>query len=207
MRRRQHAVRRWLVLGLLVLIPGLSACGADQGAQPAPTSATSAGASPSVTGPAPLPATELVSAVSVEIPSIEVRSDPLEQLSLLPDGSLAAPVDYARAGWFAGGPVPGQTGPAAIAGHIDSAADGPAIFFRLRELVPGAEVTVGLSDGSAVTFRVDRVISVPKDSFPTDEVYGPTPDSQLRLITCGGPFNAVAGSYLDNTIVFATAIP
>ena len=65
----------------------------------------------------------------------------------------------------------------------------------------------GLSDGSAVTFRVDRVISAPKDAFPTDEVYGPTPDSQLRLITCGGSFNPVAGSYLDNTIVFATAIP
>jgi hypothetical protein len=199
-------VSRSLVVGRLALLGILSACGTDQAAEPAVSPAATTSQAPSASGPAPLPVTEVVSAVSVEMPSIGVRSDPLEQLGLLPDGNLAAPVDYARAGWFVDGPVPGQTGPAVIAGHIDSAADGPAIFFRLRELQPGDEVAVGLSDGSTVTFRVDRVISAPKDAFPTDEVYGPTPDAQLRLITCGGSFNPVAGSYLDNTIVFATAV-
>jgi hypothetical protein len=34
-------------------------------------------------------------------------------------------------------------------------------------------------------------------------VYGPTSGAQLRLITCGGPFDAATGSYLDNIVAFA----
>ena len=40
--------------------------------------------------------------------------------------------------------------------------------------------------------------------FPTAEVYGPTPDAQLRLITCDGPYDRAAGRYLHNLVVFAT---
>jgi hypothetical protein len=42
-----------------------------------------------------------------------------------------------------------------------------------------------------------------KNAFPTDAVYGPTPDATLRLITCGGSYDASAGHYRDNTIAFA----
>jgi hypothetical protein len=44
----------------------------------------------------------------------------------------------------------------------------------------------------------------PKDDFPTIDVYGNTDDAQLRLITCGGDFDAGARSYEDNVVVFAT---
>jgi LPXTG-site transpeptidase (sortase) family protein len=141
----------------------------------------------------------------VTVPAIGVDATGLEALGLLPDGSLAAPVDFDRAGWFADGTVPGERGPAVVAGHVDSV-DGPAVFYRLRELAPGDEVVVELSDGTAPTFRVDRVESAPKDDFPTAEVYGPTPDAQLRLITCGGEFDRSVRSYEDNTIVFASRV-
>lgn len=203
-------VRIVLVALTFVVALLLGACGGatDESAQRTDSIATSQDSTttPEITGPAPLPEVAAVQAVGVQIPSIGVDAAPLESLGLLADGSLSPPVDFARAGWFVDGPVPGQVGPSVIAGHIDSAAAGPAVFFRLHELQPGAEVVVALSDGSSATFRVDRVLSAPKDSFPTAEVYGPTPDAQLRLITCGGSFNPVAGSYLDNTIVFATAV-
>jgi hypothetical protein len=35
-------------------------------------------------------------------------------------------------------------------------------------------------------------------------VYGNTSNAQVRLITCGGAFDASARSYLDNIIVYAT---
>jgi hypothetical protein len=35
-------------------------------------------------------------------------------------------------------------------------------------------------------------------------VYADTPDSQLRLITCGGEFDRKGRRYLDNIVVFAT---
>ena len=46
----------------------------------------------------------------------------------------------------------------------------------------------------------------PKDAFPTDRVYGPTAGPELRLITCGGSFDRSAGSYRDNTVVFAREV-
>jgi hypothetical protein len=43
-----------------------------------------------------------------------------------------------------------------------------------------------------------------KDHFPTQAVYGPTPDAELRLVTCGGTFDRATGHYLSNTVVYAT---
>ena len=78
-------------------------------------------------------------------------------------------------------------GPAVILGHVDSTA-GPAVFFRLRELRPRDIVRVGLADGRILVFRVQRVRRYPKDEFPTEAVYFPTLNRELRLITCGGSF-------------------
>ena len=43
----------------------------------------------------------------------------------------------------------------------------------------------------------------PKDHFPTKRVFGRTRRPTLRLITCGGTFNANTGHYLYNTVVYA----
>lgn len=37
-------------------------------------------------------------------------------------------------------------------------------------------------------------------------VYGPTPDAELRLITCGGAFDSATGHYLSNIVVYATEL-
>jgi hypothetical protein len=34
-------------------------------------------------------------------------------------------------------------------------------------------------------------------------VYGPVPDAELRLITCGGTFDYARRSYLSNVVVYA----
>ncbi|MCM2424700.1 class F sortase [Streptomyces sp. RKAG337] len=136
---------------------------------------------------------------SLSIPAIQVRTA-LETLGLSPTGALQVPVRPERAGWFDGGPVPGQVGPAVVVGHVDSV-DGPAVFARLSSLRPGDVITVGLGDGGSVRFRVTAVRRFAKDRFPTAEVYGPQPDAQLRLITCGGAFDG--HHYPDDIVVFA----
>jgi hypothetical protein len=127
---------------------------------------------------------------------------PLEALHVV-KSVLQPPKRFDRAGWYAEGTAPGDTGPAVIAGHVDSTA-GPAIFYRLRELVPGDKIEV-LRGGAVVAFTVTRTAWYPKSAFPTDAVYGPTPDRQLRLITCGGVFNHALRSYRDNLVVYAAA--
>jgi LPXTG-site transpeptidase (sortase) family protein len=87
-----------------------------------------------------------------------------------------------------------------IAGHVDSK-DGPGVFYRLKDLAPGDQVDVGRSDGKTARYRITEVFTVEKDKFPTQKVYGQTPGSELRLITCGGTFDEVAGHYLRNVVV------
>jgi hypothetical protein len=88
---------------------------------------------------------------------------------------------------------------------VDSTA-GPAIFFRLRELRPPDIVRVDLADGRILVFRVQRVRRYPKDRFPTEAVYFPTLNRELRLITCGGEFDYASRNYLDNIVVYATLV-
>jgi len=138
----------------------------------------------------------------LRIPVIGVDAR-LETLHLTTGGVLDTPNDYNRAGWYADGTAPGDVGPAVIAGHVDSLR-GPAVFFRLAQLRPGDEVLVGRGSGW-VTFRVVTVGRYAKKRFPTAEVYGSTPDPQLRLITCGGRFDTVRRSYDDNIVAYAVA--
>ncbi|MBU2662292.1 class F sortase [Actinoplanes bogorensis] len=128
---------------------------------------------------------------------------PLESLTIGPDGALRPPAQFADAGWYADGTAPGDTGPAVIAGHVDSRS-GPAVFYRLRELATGDRIDV-VRGGATVPFTVTAIRWYPKSEFPTEEVYGPTPDRQLRLITCGGVFDRSLRSYRDNLVVYAVA--
>jgi hypothetical protein len=140
--------------------------------------------------------------VAVRIPSLGISS-PLESLSVGPSGALGAPVDYDQAGWYADGPVPGEIGPAIIAGHVDSET-GPAVFFRLAELGVGDEVIVDTDIGRALTFTVTARTQSAKAAFPTADVYSNVPRPELRLITCAGVFDRSAGHYTDNLVVFAS---
>jgi hypothetical protein len=143
--------------------------------------------------------------VGVEIPRIGVVSS-LDRLGRAPDGTVQEPSRWAVAGWYAPGTRPGDPGSAVILGHVDSKR-GPAVFFRLRELRRGDAVTIRRADGSLVRFVIQRTEQYPKDRFPTDDVYYPTLTPALRLVTCGGEFDATIGRYRSNLIVFATMAP
>lgn len=141
--------------------------------------------------------------VRVRIPSIDVDVA-MKALGLNPDGSLEVP-PYEDAGWYQGRPKPGDMGAAVIAGHVDSTT-GPAAFYRLSSLSPGDIVSVDYDDGTRVDFAVRETSNFPKSAFPTEAVYGPTPGTELRLITCGGSFDRKARSYRENVVVWATAV-
>jgi sortase (surface protein transpeptidase) len=153
-----------------------------------------AAAPPAKSATVPLP-------TALAIPSIGVRTR-LIRLGTTPSGELQVPASTAVAGWYTGSPRPGATGSAVIVGHIDSVT-GPGVFLRLRELRPGDLIYVRRGHASLAVFKVTAVTTVLKSRFPTDAVYGPVPDAQLRLITCGGAFDQADGHYLSNVVVFA----
>jgi sortase (surface protein transpeptidase) len=215
-------VRGWIASAVALTVAGVVALvvavtGQQSPPQPDPAADTAAAATPSTPPPPPAEgppptsaapsttAAPVAAPVSVSVPAIDVTSD-LLTLGLNEDGSAEVPPlgPDDQAGWYDRGPAPGAVGPALILGHVDSAEWGPGIFFDLGALDPGDEVEVTRADGSVAVFAVDRVETHPKDDFPTIAVYGNTDDPQLRLITCGGAFDAGARSYEDNVIVFAT---
>ncbi|GGO06065.1 hypothetical protein GCM10010116_11960 [Microbispora rosea subsp. aerata] len=106
-------------------------------------------------------------------------------------------------GWYRLGPAPGDQGPAVILGHVNTR-KGAAVFSRLRELKRGNKIAVLRADGKMAIFTVDGIEQVSKSAFPTKRVYGNTITSSLRLITCGGVYNAKQHHYTDNIIVYAT---
>jgi sortase (surface protein transpeptidase) len=176
------------------------------GLRPAP--AAQAAAFPAPTAPivAALQAAQPASVappVALSIPEIGVRTR-LVTLGLTARGTVQVPPTTSVAGWYARSPRPGAVGPAIILGHIDST-QGPGVFFRLAGLRPGDPVYVRRSDGSTVEFLVTAVQSYLKAHFPTEAVYGPTPDAELRLITCGGAFDSATSHYLSNIVVYATS--
>ncbi len=142
--------------------------------------------------------------VALTIPALGIRTS-LTDLGLEPDGSLQVPSSTTVAGWYTGSPRPGAVGSSVIAGHVDSYT-GPAVFYRLHSMRPGERVYIRRADGTLAVFSVTRVRAYAKDRFPTAEVYGPEPDAELRLITCGGTFDPGLRSYLSNVVVYARLV-
>ena len=204
---------RW-PLAALALVAGLMAVTVGTvGLAVAVLSPASAAPLPARPAPIPVPSGQTVRPASLataqpparpvwlSVPAIGVRTS-LIKLGVGQNGTLQVPASTAVAGWYTGGPRPGAVGAAVIAGHVDSRT-GPGIFFWLRTLRPGDRVYVGRADAAMAVFTVTSVRMYAKDQFPTTAVYGPVPDAELRLITCGGVFDRSLGSYLSNVVVFA----
>lgn len=182
--------------------PALSAVAASQAQSPATTAPQAQSSATGTPAVAPLPPSR---PVSVNIPSLGVSASTLD-LGLLPDRTLSTPPDGTGIGWYTGSPTPGTRGPSILAAHVTWDRQ-PGVFFRLAELRPGDRVEVERQDGRIAVFAIDRVVSHPKDEFPTAEVYdGTLPYAGLRLITCAGEFDERTKRYHDNVIAYASLV-
>lgn len=235
MSSRTHPSRAVALMGALLLVAGITAIVIAVRAQrsapqppaaaatavsitpsaPRPSTSAPSGAAPGpkTSGPAATPSapTGPVLARSVptrlQIPAIEVDSS-LKDIGLTSTGEIATPplVRDSHAYWLTVSPTPGQLGPATIIGHVDSAAYGPGVFFKLGALRQHDKIYVTRADGIVATFEIERVAEYKKAAFPTQEVYGNIDHAGLRLITCGGTFDSSQRSYESNIVVYATLV-
>src|ERR1041384_6995564 len=106
---------------------------------------------------------------------------------------MQVPDSAAEIGWYTRAPTPGALGPAVLAGHVNWKGR-RGRFYHLGTLKAGARSTVERAERSTAMFTVARVEQHPKDRFPSEAVYGATDHAGLRLITCGGRFDAARGS-------------
>lgn len=169
------------------------------------SSAAPAGTAPNVRSGASVNAVgDVGDPVRVIVPSAGIDG-PVSPAGVMDDDTVAVPPDPLIAGWFTGGPRPGELGPAVIVGHVDSKKSGPGVFYRLREAKVGDTATVITTTGSQ-EFVVVATELVAKDEFPTARVYGQVPIAALRLITCGGSFDRSIGHYRSNVVVYLVKV-
>ncbi len=164
-----------------------------------------------VTGPAPSATASAVRPKTVPAPppwatpnrvTIDrLRADaPVEAVGVRADRSLAVPDEGATLGWWIGSATPGSPrGTVVIAGHVDTAEDGPGALFRLETLPLGAKIEVRAGD-RVVAYRAVARRSYPKQRLPAD-LFATDTAPRLALVTCGGTFSD--GVYSRNVVVYA----
>jgi hypothetical protein len=205
--------KRWLVIaviGALLAVAGVfvitRALTRGSGSLPAAALVIPPNVGTAVPTPSVVPAVAPMAAsapLRIEIPVLHV-SAPVMRLGLNGDGTVQVPplANHNLAGWYDRSVTPGQRGSSVILGHVDSYT-GISVFFYIKNLRPGNEIKIVRADGATATFAVDGVQKVEKSTFPTHAIYGNVSYPSLRLITCGGPFDAGTGQYLDNIVVYS----
>jgi len=130
-------------------------------------------------------------------------------LGVNPDLSVQVPDVHhpEQASWFNLGVRPGEMGSAVLLGHVDGGDGKLGIFHDIHALNLGDLINVGRADGSTAVFKVTRVRTVLKSAFPSQDVYGPKPDAEIQLVTCGGTLDRAAHNYLSSVIVTGVLVP
>ncbi|MFE5716056.1 class F sortase [Streptomyces sp. NPDC056501] len=206
MNRRTRRARTvpLLLVAVLAALTGCSAGTTPPTTPPARVSEATAAPAPTASA---VPARPLARSlpVRVRLPAAGVDTGPVLELGLAADGTVEVPSveDADRIGWYDKGVTPGETGPAVLIGHFDTAR-GPAVLKDVSRVRVGDEIAVTRADGKVAVFRVRELEQVDKKTFPTAKVYGDTTRPELRLITCGGEL--VDGHRPDNIILYADLV-
>jgi sortase (surface protein transpeptidase) len=140
--------------------------------------------------------------VRLQIPVLGV-SAAIVSVGVAADAGLGIPADPSVVGWWAGGGSPGQpSGATVLTGHIDSAVSGPGALFRLQDVRPGAMVIV-TAGGHTYRYVVQAIRAYSKTRLPAATIFDQQVTPRLVIVTCGGPFDADTGHYLDNIVAYA----
>lgn len=149
--------------------------------------------------------------VEVIVGDHHVRA-PVSGHPLNSNGSLFIPPDPRAVSWWSRGAAPGSTqGTIILVGHINYGGVAGA-FSDLADYRVGQTITLVLSDGRKMNYRVAApAIEVKKDKlgprrqelFDQSHSFGQPKSGRLLLLSCGGAFDNRTGHYESNIFVYA----
>lgn len=151
------------------------------------------------TQPGPAPIRLRIDSIGVAAPIVPTGVDS-------GTGLMEVPANVSEVAWYRHGPVPGSSGSAVLAAHVDLANQGPGVFFRLEDVAPGDRVSVQFADGSEQWFRVEGRVVYLKEELPLETVFSREGSPVLTIITCGGGFSESDRSYDSNVVVYAVPV-
>lgn len=139
--------------------------------------------------------------VRLRIPAVGIDAV-VERTGRDSEGKVDVPKISRNVAWFNESALPGQAGKTSvISGHLDDPY-GPAVFYKVRMLVPGDEVEVTYQSGKRFVFVVEAKERYAFDRAPVQKIFGATSRRMLNLITCDGAWNAGQANYNQRLVVY-----
>lgn len=150
------------------------------------------------------PAVPYGAPVEFRIPRLGV-SGKVEKTTVDAKGALTAPKDPKKVGWYRNGTIPGNKGNAVMLGHVDWY-DGPAVFYRLRQVRRGDVIVVTNDRGKKLRFRVTKVKSYADGTAPIGEIAGPADGAHLNVFTCNGTYDRATKKYSGRLVIYTDLV-
>ncbi len=155
---------------------------------------------------APRPIRVSVSRIGIGAPVVVMGLDSRNYPQVPNSGSEVA--------WYTFSPPPGSGSNAVFSGHVDWyywGLPGAGVFYHLRELQIGDEISLKLDDGSQLRYMVTGNVAVAYDDPNVVKVMDPTSRDVITLITCGGTWlrdysTPSGGNYRHRVIVRAERV-
>ncbi len=141
----------------------------------------------------------------INTPKLKVDAA-VEHVAYAPNSrAMDVPKKWENVAWFEPGYVPGTKGNSVIAGHLDSRT-GPAVFADLEKIEVNDIVSVVDTKGKKTDFRVIKKQVYFDADAPLLDIFGPTEEAHLNLITCEGEFNQDTDRYDRKLVVFTEKV-
>ena len=135
-----------------------------------------------------------------------VENAPVQAVATGGDGQLQMPTSPNAVGWWAAGAAPGsEGGTVLLAGHVDTARSGPAVFAGLSEVPVGAKVSVTGGDGHVHRYKIVARRTYPQTALPRDLFQG-AGKPRLVLVTCTGSYDHKAHRYTHNLVLYGVPV-
>lgn len=141
----------------------------------------------------------------IEIPTIGMNA-PMIEVGMDENGAMASPTDPHTVGWYALGTKLGWQGNAVLAAHYDDIHGNPGVFYNLKNIPVGADITITDEIGRVLTYRVERSESRPIGEWVLADIFGASDQRRLNLITCAGWWQPGIHNYSHRHIVFTRLV-
>ncbi len=136
------------------------------------------------------------------VPSLNIDAA-VQNVGIAPEGRMANPNNFTDVGWYKYGTLPGQTGSAVIAGHLDNGLSLAGAFKHLSDIKTGDDIFIQTKEGSRLHFVVTEVVSYFYAEVPSDKVFNRNDAARLNLITCDGNWLAKQKTYDQRSVVYS----
>lgn len=141
----------------------------------------------------------------LSIPSIGINTVRVLPLDVDKNNEIAVPTTAYDTGWYKNSAKPGDAGAMFIYGHV-AGWGGGGVFYNLKNLKPGAKITVTRGDNKVFTYEVKSLKVYPADSVDMNAVLSPVDSTKpgLNLMTCVWTVVNGKSEFNGRQVVFAS---